>query len=62
MPHENVGALEVSETGLEFLARFDLRPRRREKAESIRVIRGAHDLGVTWLILPRSTVQDTTKP
>ena len=47
MRKRKLGALEVSELGfgaLSFASTYGQAP---EKAESIRVIRGAHDLGVT---------------
>ena len=47
MRMRKLGALEVSELGfgtLSFASTYGLSP---EKAESVRVIRGAHDVGVT---------------
>ena len=47
MRKRKLGALEVSELGfgaLSFASTYGQAP---EQAESIRVIRGAHDLGVT---------------
>jgi len=47
MRTRKLGALEVSELGLGILSFASTYGQAPEKAESIRVIRGAHDLGVT---------------
>jgi aryl-alcohol dehydrogenase-like predicted oxidoreductase len=47
MRKRKLGALEVSELGFGILSFVSTYGQAPEKAESIRVIRGAHDLGVT---------------
>src|ERR1700731_1841820 len=47
MRMRKLGALEVSELGFGILSFASTHSQAPEKAESIRVIRGAHDLGVT---------------
>ena len=47
MRMRKLGALEVSELGFGILSFASTYGQAPEKAESIRVIRGAHDLGVT---------------
>jgi aryl-alcohol dehydrogenase-like predicted oxidoreductase len=47
MRMRKLGALEVSELGFGILSFTSTYGQAPDKAESIRVIRGAHDLGVT---------------
>jgi len=62
MRMRKLGALEVSELGfgtLSFASTYGLSP---ERAESVRVIRGAHDVGVTLFDTARPTVLDQRNP
>jgi hypothetical protein len=61
MRMRKLGALEVSELGFRALSFASTYGQAPEKAESIRVIRGAHSASLC-LILPRSTVPGPTKP
>ena len=62
MRTRKLGALEVSELGFGILSFASTYGQAPEKAESIRVIRGAHTSASPCLILPRSTVPGPTKP
>ena len=62
MRTRKLGVLEVSELGfgtLSFASTYGQAP---EKGESIRVIRGAHDLGITLFDTAEATVRGPTKP
>ncbi len=65
MRKRKLGALEVSELGFGVLSFASTYGQAPDKAESIRVIRGAHDLGVTlfgWSLQLPSASDEAVRP